>query len=250
MSVSISKATNAATGRAINPTQTGQASSYFASEYASQASRMVPHDGSQMPFDVTMGRVNDGYVRQTPTTMSGSPMVPRINANYQMVRDFRPQYVVDAHAPYGEPFNVQDVYTAAGTKWANATRDSYLTVSSAGPHGAPAVGAVVRADAPVDPVVTCAPGEQKMFAAFGAASGAPTNFSSIPEAYYNYNGLAANSNLVGVEAAQEPGKMTFASAYMTPQTFTAGPVLTESVFASPMSALSPADFSHQFVMTP
>lgn len=246
MSVSISKATNAATGRAINPTQTGQASSYFASEYASQASRMVPHDGSQMAFDVTMGRVNDGYVRQTPTTQSGSPMVPRINANYQMVRDFRPQYVVDAHAPYGEPFNVQDVYTAAGTKFANTTRDSYLTV----PHGAPAVGAVVGADVTVDPVITCAPGEQKMVAAFGAATHTPTKFSSIPEAYYNYRGLADNSNLVGIYASQEPGKMTFGSAYMSPQTFTAGPVLSQSVFSSPMSALSPAEFSHQFVMTP
>ena len=264
MSVSISKAINAASGGAIDPTKTSQNSPFFSSEYSSQASRMVPDQGgmnNSTAFDVTMGRVGSGYVRQTPTTQSGSPIVPRLNANYQMVRDFRPEYVVDAHSAADVPYDIQDSYTMAGTKWRNTSRDSFLNTT------ARQMGAN-----DVNPITTCAPGEQKLLP--GSSGYAAGNVSRIPEsAYYNPNALASRSTLVGIFAS-EPSQQSFESAYRSQTNpsrmqaaqqmnaqqmnahrmqaaFTAPANYTNvqmappsrAIFSSPMSSMSASDFA-------
>jgi hypothetical protein len=223
MSVNIYGSTNAATGIAVNPTQVGQAAAYQASEYAAQAARNVPVQGGSTLFDITMGRVGAESVRQTPTTQSGSPVVPTLQAQFQMARDFRPFYSVDAHSLTDMPA-LQDSLTLAGTKWAGASRDSYL---------APQVP-IMRASAyetNVDPIMSCAPGEQKLLP--GSAGGAGTAFYQIPETY-NKSALIARSNLVPATTPYELGHSTFAAAY-NPSAMQAPRMMppTMNVLASP-----------------
>ena len=239
---SIYKSVNAATGIAVNPTQAAQASPFFSSEYAStQASREVQTQYGPKLFDITMGRVGAGYVEQTPTTIGGSPIVPRIDANFQMAKEqaTRPVYEIKVHSPVDTPYNVQDVYTAAGTKYLNKTRDSYLTTPTR-----------QFAQGSVDPITSCAQGQELMLQRTTSA-GPAVQVNAVPQsAYYNENSLQRNSTLVGLYAA-EPSKMSFNNAYNPRMMSNVGVSLNQSpIFASPLSSLSGAGFSRSNISIP
>lgn len=232
----IQKSINAAMGGALNPTQVSQASSFFSSEYASQASREVPGDQT---YDITSGRLGSA-VRETPSYRSGGPVVPRLNAQYQMVRDFRPIYNTTAHNDQDVPY-ITDSLTMAGTKMRGATRDSQYDTTPSGQYD--------RIDDKIDPIMKCAPGEQKMFR--GSSDGPSMKVQSIPEAYFNTNRLNASSNLVGLSAG-DPSHHNFSSAY-TPKVssrFNSSAPLSQSPFSSPYTSLSPASFSTQGLNIP
>ena len=239
---SIYKSVNAATGIAVNPTQASQASPFFSSEYAStQASREVQTQYGPKLFDITMGRVGAGYVEQTPTTIGGSPIVPRIDANFQMAKEqaTRPVYEIKVHSPVDTPYNVQDVYTAAATKYLNTTRDSYLNT----PNRQFAQGSV-------DPITSCPEGQQLILQR-ATSAGPAIQVNAVPQsAYYNENSLQRNSTLVGLYAA-EPSKMTFNNAYNPRMMSNVGVSLNQSpIFASPLSSLSGAGFSRSNISIP
>jgi len=239
---SIYKSVNAATGIAVNPTQAAQASPFFSSEYAStQASRQVQTQYGPKLFDITMGRVGAGYVEETPTTVGGSPIVPRIDANFQMAKEqaTRPVYEIKVHSPVDTPYNVQDVYTAAGTKYFNKTRDSYYSLPSR-----------QFGEASVDPITSCPQG-QELLLQRATSAGPAIQVNSVPQsAYYNENALKRNSTLVGLYAA-EPSKMTFNNAYNPRMMSNVGMSLNQApIFASPLSCLSAASFSRTNVSIP
>lgn len=240
---SIYKSVNAATGIAVNPTQAAQASPFFSSEFAStQASREVQTQYGNKLFDITMGRVGAGYVEQTPTVAGGSPIVPRIDANFQMAKEqaTRPVYELKVHNPVDVPYNIQDVYAAAGTKFLNTSRDAYYTTPKR----------QFATEASVDPITSCSAGQQLMLNR-ATSAGPAIQVSGIPQsAYYNENALKQQSTLVGLYAA-EPSKMTFDNAYNPRMMSNVGVSLNQApIFASPMSSLSPAGFSRANISIP
>jgi len=240
---SIYKSVNAATGIAVNPTQAAQASPFFSSEFAStQASREVQTQYGPKLFDITMGRVGAGYVEQTPTTVGGSPIVPRIDANFQMAKEqaTRPVYEIKVHSPVDTPYDIQDVYVQAGTKYLNSSRDAYY----ANPRRQ------LPLASSVDPITTCPAGQELMLNRVTSA-GPSIQVNSVPQsAYYNENSLKRNSTLVGLYAA-EPSKMTFDNAYNPRMMSNVGVSLNQApIFASPMSSLSPAGFSRANISIP
>jgi len=254
MSVNISGNINAATGRTVNPTQVAQASAYFASQSAGQAIRNVQTTNGSTLYDVTMGRVGSA-VRETPTVISGSPVVPNLDANFQLVRDFRPDYVVDAHSPDNGGLALQDAYTMAGTKMYGTNRDAYLAGQVSGPKSS-SCGAA--ADNPIN--YNCPS------MSLPGASAQNEQLRHVMETY-NYRGLAGSSDLLNVGSGQSrSGLMSMNSAY-TPvqlqsrglsapglgyqsalgQTMTSAPSSgMMGIFSSPASALlSPASFARQ-----
>jgi len=195
---------NLAIGGLVDPTSMAQAGPALARDYNTQSSRFVNVMGQQEPFDVTQGRL-EGAVRLTPTVISGSPMVPLLNPDFQMARDSThlSNYVnMGVNGPING-MEVQDALTLSGTKAFNSTRDSIFTVE---PENA--TGYMDQ----IDPITKCAPGEQIML----LRSGQPVNQRQIREVYQPYNTLAAQAGLVGVSAGSAADQQTFAQAY-TPQ---------------------------------
>jgi hypothetical protein len=240
---SIYKSVNAATGIAINPTQAAQASSFFSSEYASsQPSRQIQTQYGPKLFDITMGRVGANYVDETPVTVGGSPIVPRINANFQMSREqaTRPIYDLKVHNPVDVPYDVQDAYVNAGTKYLNSTRDHMYMVPQR-----------TFAEGSVEPISACGAPNTASPQVLRASNSSAVQVSNIPQsAYYDESYLNANSNLVGNYAAN-PSRMSFENAYKTKVSpVDTGADLSMSVFNSPLSSLSPAAFSRTNISIP
>jgi hypothetical protein len=240
---SIYKSVNAATGIAINPTQAAQASAFFSSEYgSSQPSREVQTQYGPKLFDITMGRVGANYVDETPVVQGGSPIVPRINANFQMSREqaTRPVYELKVHNPVDVPYDFQDVYVNAGTKYLNSTRDHMYMVPQRN-----------FSEGSVDPISTCGNGNTSSPQVLSASNSSVVQVSNIPQsAYYNENYLRTNSTLVGNYAAN-PSRMSFENAYKTKVApVDTGSNLAMSIFSSPLSSLTPASFSRSNISIP
>ena len=191
-----------------------------------------------------MGRVGAGYVDQTPINAGGSPIVPRIDANFQMAKEqaTRPVYEIKVHNPVDVPYNVQDTYVAAGTKYLNATRDGYYTNQRR-------LNQFNNASS-IDPITSCPAGQELMLQRTTSA-GPGIQVASVPQsAYYNENYLKQNSTLVGLYAA-EPSKMSFNNAYNPRMMSNVGVSLNQSpIFASPMSSLSSSSFSRSNISIP
>jgi len=238
MAAQLGQLRNLEYGRNVDPAQVAQAGPAQARDYATLASREVQSMGLPMLFDVTQGRV-DSAVRQTPTTQSGSPMVPILNANFQMIRDSTNlgSYVnMGVYGPINGDMPIQDALTLGGTKAANATRDSWALTK---PEDA--TGYVDN----IDPITKCAPGEQIML----LRSGQLVQSRPIKEVYGSYQTLANEAELVGVSAG-EP-QQTFLAAYSQPrQRMMASSVPINQPPTNYASAMSGASFSRTMPQIP
>lgn len=207
MAAQLSSVRNLGMGTLVDPTSMAQAGPALARDFNTQASRLVPVMGTEMPFDESQGRLGYGSVRLTPTTQSGSPMVPQLSASFQMARDSPrlENYVnLGVNGPIDGMLAEQDALTLGGSKARDATRDAQFIVQ---PQDA--AGYMDQ----IDPITKCAPGEQIML----LRSGQPVRQQQIREVYQPYQTLAAQAELVGVSAG-EPQNQSFLAAYSTPQT--------------------------------
>ena len=237
MAAQLSSVRNLGMGTLVDPTSMSQGGPGLARDFNTQASRMVNVMGQQDAFDNTMGRLS-GAVQLTPTTSSGSPYVPLLNANFQMERDSThlANYVnLGVNGPINGLMDVQDSLTGAGTKAYNSTRDALFTVK---PEDA--AGYMDQ----IDPITKCAPGEQIML----LRGGQPVRQQQIREVYQPYDVLSSQAELVGVSAGNPD--QTFLQAYAQPrQMVSRSQPLNQAPTTYP-SSLSGASFSRTYNQIP
>jgi hypothetical protein len=231
MAAQLSSVRNLGMGTLVDPTSMGQAGPSLARDFNTQANRFVNVMGGQEAFDNTQGRLS-GAVRLTPTTSSGSPYLPVLNAQFQMARDSThlSNYVnLGVNGPINGMMGEQDALTFSGTKARDATRDAQFTLT---PEDA--TGYMDQ----IDPITKCAAGEQIML----LRGGQPVRQQQIREVYQPYNVLSSQAELVGVSAGNPD--QTFLAAYSQPQQRVARSIPLNQPPTNYPSAMSGAGFSN------